>query len=40
MEETVMRNVVAAAKESLDEMGVSNATPPALALKERAKLAA
>ncbi|MCF6231845.1 MAG: 2-aminoethylphosphonate--pyruvate transaminase [Rhodobacteraceae bacterium] len=40
MDATVMRQVVVAAKESLDEMGVSDATPPALALKERARLAA
>ncbi|MGR3677210.1 MAG: 2-aminoethylphosphonate--pyruvate transaminase [Paracoccaceae bacterium] len=40
MDEHVMRNVVAAAKESLEAMGVANAAPPALALEERAKLAA
>lgn len=40
MDENVMRQVVAAAKETLDEMGVASATPPALALEERAKLAA
>ncbi len=40
MDETVMRQVVAAAKESLAEMGVTDAAPPDAALKERAKLAA
>ncbi len=40
MDENVMRQVVAAAKESLEEMEVSSATPPARALEERAKLAA
>ncbi len=40
MDEDVMRQVVTAAKESLDEMGVASAAPPALALEERAKLAA
>lgn len=40
MDEHVMRQVVAAAKASLDEMGVATATPPAEALEERAKLAA
>lgn len=40
MDEDVMRRVVAAAKEALSEMGVASATPPAEALKERAKLAA
>lgn len=40
MDETVMRQVVTAAKESLDEMGVTSAAPPARALEERAKLAA
>ncbi|CAD0186971.1 2-aminoethylphosphonate--pyruvate transaminase [Ruegeria sp. THAF57] len=40
MDEHVMRQVVAAAKETLAEMGVASAAPPALALKERAKLAA
>ena len=40
MDADVMRQVVAAAKETLDEMGVKSATPPALALEERAKLAA
>ena len=38
MDEHVMRRVVAAAKESLDEMGVASAAPPAQALAERAKL--
>ncbi|PSL22152.1 2-aminoethylphosphonate--pyruvate transaminase [Shimia abyssi] len=40
MDEHIMRQVVTAAKESLAAMGVSDATPPALALQERAKLAA
>ena len=40
MDEHIMRSVVAAAKESLTEMGVANAAPPAAALAERAKLAA
>ncbi|MCK0140320.1 2-aminoethylphosphonate--pyruvate transaminase [Aliiroseovarius sp. F47248L] len=40
MDENVMRQVVTAAKETLDEMGVQNAAPPAIALEERAKLAA
>ncbi|WP_406647143.1 2-aminoethylphosphonate--pyruvate transaminase [Aliisedimentitalea scapharcae] len=40
MDEHVMRQVVAAAKETLDEMGVTSAAPPAIALQERAKLAA
>lgn len=40
MDEHIMRQVVAAAKESLDAMGVADACPPALALEERAKLAA
>ncbi len=40
MDEHIMRRVVAAAKESLTEMGVANAAPPAAALAERAKLAA
>ena len=40
MDDQVMRNVVKAAKESLAEMGVEKATPPAIALKERAKLSA
>ncbi len=40
MDEHVMRQVVAAAKDSLAEMGVASAAPPALALEERAKLAA
>ncbi|WP_214646808.1 2-aminoethylphosphonate--pyruvate transaminase [Ruegeria lacuscaerulensis] len=40
MDEHVMRQVVAAAKDSLTQMGVASATPPAQALKERAKLAA
>ncbi|MDP5219374.1 2-aminoethylphosphonate--pyruvate transaminase [Ruegeria sp. 2205SS24-7] len=40
MDEHVMRQVVEAAKETLDDMGVASAVPPAAALKERAKLAA
>ncbi|OUS36138.1 2-aminoethylphosphonate--pyruvate transaminase [Rhodobacterales bacterium 56_14_T64] len=40
MDEHVMRQVVAAAKNTLDELGVRDATPPAQALIERAKLAA
>ena len=40
MDEHVMRKVVDAAAASLKEMGVTDATPPALALEERAKLAA
>ena len=40
MDEHVMRNVVEAADASLKEMGVTDATPPAIALAERAKLAA
>ena len=40
MDEHVMRQVVSAAKETLAEMGVASAAPPALALEERAKLAA
>ncbi len=40
MDEHVMRQVVAAAKHSLAEMGVTSAAPPEAALQERAKLAA
>lgn len=40
MDEHVMRKVVAAAKDSLTEMGVASAAPPKEALIERAKLAA
>ena len=40
MDENVMRLVVNAARESLAEMGVKDAAPPAAALKERARLAA
>lgn len=40
MDEHIMRQVVTAAKESLEDMGVADASPPALALEERAKLAA
>jgi 2-aminoethylphosphonate-pyruvate transaminase len=39
MDEHVMRQVVAAAEDSLREMGVASATPPSAALEERAKLA-
>ncbi len=35
-----MRRVVQAAKDSLTELGVTDAAPPASALAERAKLAA
>lgn len=40
MDAAVMRKVVAAARETLDAMGVDTAVPPAAALDERAKLAA
>ena len=40
MDAHVMRRVVDAARESLAELGVSTAAPPAQALAERAKLAA
>jgi 2-aminoethylphosphonate-pyruvate transaminase len=40
MDENVMLQVVAAAKETLEAMGVTSAAPPAIALEERAKLAA
>jgi len=40
MDEHIMRQVVDAAKESLADMGVASAAPPAAALKEREKLAA
>ena len=40
MDEHVMARVVAAARDSLTELGVVNAAPPAHALAERAKLAA
>ena len=40
MDEHVMRQVVQAAKDSLAEMGVASAAPPAAALAERARLAA
>ncbi len=40
MDAGVMRQVVAAAKETLAEMGVDTAAPPEIALIERAKLAA
>jgi 2-aminoethylphosphonate-pyruvate transaminase len=40
MDQQIMARVVAAARDSLAEMGVASAAPPALALQERAKLAA
>ncbi len=40
MDEHIMRQVVTAARDSLAEMGVKTAAPPAQALEERAKLAA
>lgn len=40
MDDHVMRRVVAAAGECLTEMGVDSAAPPAVAIAERAKLAA
>ena len=40
MDETVMRRVVQAAADALAEMGVTDASPPEIALIERAKLAA
>lgn len=40
MDEHVMRRVVEAARQSLEEMGVASATPPADAMQERARLAA
>lgn len=40
MDEQVMRRVVAAARQSLAEMDVPSAAPPALALDERARLVA
>ena len=40
MDEHVMHRVVDAAKTCLVKMGVTDAAPPAAALKERAKLAA
>ncbi|MGX9352915.1 2-aminoethylphosphonate--pyruvate transaminase [Shimia sp. W99] len=40
MDEHVMRQVVEATRETLNEMGVTNAAPPEIAIKERAKLAA
>ena len=40
MDEQVMRKVVEAARQSLAEMGVADASPPSAALDERAKLAA
>ncbi|KPU84769.1 2-aminoethylphosphonate--pyruvate aminotransferase [Marinosulfonomonas sp. PRT-SC04] len=39
MDEHIMRKVVLAAKETLEEMGVADASPPEIALIERAKLA-
>ncbi len=38
MDEAIMRRVVGAARESLEEMGVTSAAPPAAALEERKKL--
>ncbi|MDU8946493.1 2-aminoethylphosphonate--pyruvate transaminase [Ovoidimarina sediminis] len=40
MDAAIMRRVVTAAAEALDEMGVASAAPPAAALEERKKLAA
>ena len=40
MDEAVMRRVVEAAADTLAEMGVDDAAPPAIALKERARLVA
>ena len=40
MDEHVMRRVVEAARQSLGEMGIANAAPPAAALAERSRLAA
>lgn len=40
LDEAIMRRVVAAAGESLNEMGVTNAAPPATALDERRRLSA
>ncbi|OWU85344.1 2-aminoethylphosphonate--pyruvate aminotransferase [Oceanicola sp. 22II-s10i] len=40
MDAAIMRRAVAAAAEALHGMGVTNAAPPAIALAERAKLAA
>jgi 2-aminoethylphosphonate-pyruvate transaminase len=40
IDEHVMRKVVAAAKEALATMGVKHASPPAAAMKERARLSA
>jgi 2-aminoethylphosphonate-pyruvate transaminase len=40
MDEHIMRQVVAAARDTLAELGVANAAPPAKALQERARLAA
>jgi 2-aminoethylphosphonate-pyruvate transaminase len=40
MDANIMRQVVSAAADSLTEMGVDTAAPPAAALDERAKLAA
>jgi len=39
LDEPVMRAVIKAAKQTLEEMGVADAAPPALALEERARLA-
>jgi len=40
MDAAVMRRLVAAVAESLNDMGVDDATPPAAAMDERAKLVA
>ena len=40
MDAAVMKKVVEAARETLNDMGVADAAPPDIALKERAVLAA
>jgi len=40
MDANVMRQVVSAAQQALQEMGVVNGTPPAAALEERKRLLA
>lgn len=40
MDEHIMRKVVLAAKETLEKMGIADASPPRIALAERAKLSA
>ncbi|MEM8843175.1 MAG: 2-aminoethylphosphonate--pyruvate transaminase, partial [Pseudomonadota bacterium] len=40
LDAAVMREVAAAARDALTDMGVANAAPPAAALAERARLAA